>query len=82
LEKWQRDLETTNKGGVRKEYFKAVGDRLHKNINLTQNFTNIITDHGNIKTYLQRFKIIDTPNCPSGTVIKHRNTYYSNAKYY
>jgi len=26
----------------------------------------MVTDHGNIKSYLHRFKIIDTPNCPCG----------------
>jgi len=26
----------------------------------------MVTDHGNIKYYLHRFKIIETPNCPCG----------------
>jgi len=34
-------------------------------INITQNFTTIVTGHGNIR-YLHRFKIIETP-CPCGT---------------
>jgi len=33
-------------------------------IHLTQNFTTMITGHGNIKAYLYRFKIIEAPNCP------------------
>jgi len=66
LEKWQREWETKNKGGITKEYFPEIRERLHKKINLTQNFTNIVTDHGKMKSYLHRFKIIDTPNCPCG----------------
>ena len=26
----------------------------------------MVTGHGNIKSYLHRFKIIDAPNCPCG----------------
>ena len=66
MEHWQREWETTNKGGITKEYFPKVAERLHTKINLTQNFTTIVTGHGNIKSYLHRFKIIDTPNCPCG----------------
>jgi len=66
LENWQRDWETTNKGGITREYFPEVRERLHTKIKLTQNFTTMVTGHGNIKSYLHRFKIIDTPNCPCG----------------
>ena len=27
----------------------------------------MVTGHGNIRSYLHRFKIIDTPTCPCGT---------------
>jgi len=37
---------------------------------LTQNFTTIITGHGNIKSHLHRFKIIDTRNCQCGNGIQ------------
>jgi len=36
-------------------------------INITQNFTTMVTGHGNIRSYLHRFKIIETPICPCGT---------------
>jgi hypothetical protein len=35
-------------------------------INVTQNFTTMVTGHGNIKSYLYHFKIIETPTCPCG----------------
>jgi len=66
MEHWQREWEKTNKGGITNEYFPKVAERLHTKINLTQNFTTVIMGHGNIKSYLHRFKIIDTPNCPCG----------------
>jgi hypothetical protein len=37
------------------------------NINITPNFTTIVTSHGNIRSYLHRFKIIDTPTCACGS---------------
>jgi hypothetical protein len=33
-------------------------------INLTPNFTAMITAHGKTRSYLHRFKIIDSPECP------------------
>jgi len=36
-------------------------------INITQNFTSMVTGHGNIRSYLHRFKIIETPIRPCGT---------------
>jgi len=46
-----------------KEYFPNVEERLKMKINLTQNFTAIVTGHGKTKAYLHRFKIIDKPTC-------------------
>jgi len=66
LEHWQRYWETTNKGGITRGYFPEIRERLHTKINLTQNFTTMVAGHGNIKSYLHRFKIIDTPNCSCG----------------
>jgi hypothetical protein len=37
-------------------------------MNLTQNFTTLVTGHGNMKFYLHRFKIIDTPYCQCGYI--------------
>jgi hypothetical protein len=33
-------------------------------INVTPNFTAIVTGHGNIKTYLTKYRIIESPMCP------------------
>jgi hypothetical protein len=55
--------QTTN-GEITREYFPVVAERLQMNINITQNFTTMVTGHGNIRSYLHRFKIIETPVCP------------------
>ena len=35
-------------------------------LNLTHYFTLTVTGHGNINSYLHRFKTSDTPSCPCG----------------
>jgi len=54
------------------EYFSVVADTLNMRINITYNFTSMVTRHGNIRSYLHQFKIIGTPTCPCGT--KKRTT--------
>jgi hypothetical protein len=39
-------------------------------LNLTQNFTAIVTGHGNTKEYLHRFKVIEDPTCTCGKAIQ------------
>jgi hypothetical protein len=67
VEKWQREWGQTTKGAITKEYFLVVAERLQMKINITQNFTTMVTGHGNIRSYLHGFKIIETPTCPCGT---------------
>ena len=46
-------------------------EQLQKNIkmkiNISQNFTTMVTGHGKIRSYLHRFKISETPICLCGT---------------
>jgi hypothetical protein len=67
VKKWQRNWTQTAKGSETKEFFPNVEERLKIKINLTQNFTAILTGHGKTRAYLQRFKIIEEPTCPCGT---------------
>jgi hypothetical protein len=50
VEKWQRDWDQTSKGQTTKEYFPIVADRLNMKINITRNFTTMVTGHGNIRS--------------------------------
>jgi ribonuclease HI len=64
IETWQKRLENSTKGSATKEFFPNIKDRLKMKINLTPNFTGMITAHGKTRSYLHRFKIIDSPKCP------------------
>jgi hypothetical protein len=67
VEKWEREWVQTTKGEITREYFPVVADRLKMKINITPNFTTMVTGHGNVRSYLHRFKIIETPICPCST---------------
>jgi len=60
-------MDLTTKGAIKNEYFPIVAGSLSININITPNFTTTITGHGNIRFYLHRFKIMDTPTCACGS---------------
>ena len=47
----------------RNPFSPKIIDRLKQKMNVTPNFTTILTAHGNIKSYLYKFKIIDDPIC-------------------
>jgi hypothetical protein len=66
VETWQREWDLT-KGAITEDHFPVVADRLSINIKITPNLTTIVTGHGNIRSYLHRFKIMDTPNCVCGS---------------
>ena len=60
--KWQIERYRTTKGVTTKLYFPK--DRLKFKINVTPNLTKMVTGHGNIKSYLYKYKIIDSSMCP------------------
>ena len=64
--KWQRDWTQTTKSSTTKEYFPDTEGRLKIKLNLKGNLTSIVTGHGNMKAYLNRFKLTDEPTCPFG----------------
>ena len=59
-------MGNNKKGTTTKEYFPTVVERLKMKINPTQHLTTLVTGHGNIKSYLHRFRIIEAPDCPFG----------------
>ena len=62
--KWQIGWDHTTKGATTKLYFPKVPDRLKFKINVTPNLTMMVTGHGTIKSYLYKYKIIDSSMCP------------------
>ena len=65
LQKWQRSWTQATKGTT-KEYFPDIEGRIKMTLNHTGNLTTILTGHGNIKAYLQRFQISDDSTCLCG----------------
>jgi ribonuclease HI len=66
VKKWQREWDQSTKGRITKQYFPDIANRLNMEINLTHNFTLMVTGHGNINSYLHRLRISETPSCPCG----------------
>ena len=53
----------SSKGVITKSFFPNIADRLKLRINATPTFTAILTGHGNIKTYMYKYKIIESQTC-------------------
>jgi hypothetical protein len=64
VRQWQREWTETTKDAITKAFFPKIEDSLKLRLNVTPNFTTIVTGHGNIKAYLHKYKIIDDPTCP------------------
>jgi hypothetical protein len=61
--KWQSEWDHTTKGVITKPFFPKTAERLKLKINITPNFTTMVRGHGNIKSYLHEYKILDSPMC-------------------
>ena len=73
---WQREWTEITKGAITKAFFPKIEDRLKFRINVTPNFTAIVTGHGNIKAYLHKYKKIRRPNVPLQKRSANGATYY------
>ena len=63
VSKWQIEWDHTIKSAITKSSFPKIADRLKTKINVTPYFTTMETGHGNIKSYLDKYKILDSPMC-------------------
>jgi hypothetical protein len=61
---WEHEWSRTTKGAITKYFFPKIVDRMKLTINTTSNFTTLVRGHGNIKTYLYKYKINQNPMCP------------------
>ena len=50
-------------GAITTLFFSKIADILKLKINVNPKFSTMVTGHGNIKAYLYRFKIKDSPMC-------------------
>jgi hypothetical protein len=64
VQQWQNEWEISSKGAKTRSFFPKIEDSLILRLNATPTFTAIVTGHGNIKSYLYKYKITDNPMCP------------------
>jgi hypothetical protein len=61
-----------DKGTIKKGFFLGnTREAKYENKKNTPIFTTMTTGHGNLKSYLHRFKITESPTCPCGTTEYH-----------
>jgi ribonuclease HI len=61
---WEREWQSTPKGEITKSFLSTVKERMKETLHLTSNVTKLIRGHGKLRSYFQRFKILDNPTCP------------------
>jgi hypothetical protein len=64
VKQWQREWVETTKVAITKAFFPKIEGRLKLRLNTTPKYTTTVTGHGNIKSYLYKYKIIDNPMFP------------------
>jgi hypothetical protein len=60
---WQSEWDQITNGAITKSFFPKIADRLKQKFNVSPNFTTMVTGHGNIKSYLYKYKILESPMC-------------------
>jgi hypothetical protein len=68
FKKLKTEWDCSTKGAITNLYFPKITDRLKLKINVTPIFTTLLPGHGNIKSYVHRYKIMDSPtySCKKG----------------
>ena len=64
--KWQKEWEESPKAALTKQFFPSISDRIKAKLQVTPNFTALVTGHGKIRAYLHRFKLMESPTGPCG----------------
>jgi len=62
--KWQQKWEESPKAAETKQLYPRITDRLKSNIDITSNFTAMVSGHGKTRAYLHRFKLLESAICP------------------
>jgi hypothetical protein len=64
IQKWQKERNECTKATITKQFFPNVQDRLKMKINVTPNFSAVVTGHGKTGAYFCRFKKMEQATCP------------------
>ena len=62
-QKWQKLWKNCMETAITKPFFPNIQDRLNFKINVTPNFTVMVTGHWKTSPYLHRFKIMEHATC-------------------
>ena len=62
--KWQQSWDESPRGAQTKQFYPSITDRLKAKIDITPNFSAIVTGHGKTRAYLQRCKLSENVACP------------------
>ena len=62
-EKWPKEWDDCKKAAATKQFFQNVTDRQKLWIDITPDFTALVTGHGKTRAFLHRFKILDQATC-------------------
>lgn len=61
--KWEIEWQRTKNGESTKPYFPTIRQRLAIKLPISPNFTAMLTGHGKLKAYYQRFRITEDGTC-------------------
>ena len=64
IQKWQEQWDRCNNSAVTKQFFPNVRDSLHRTINISPNFTALVTGRGKTQSCLHRFNISEKATGP------------------
>ena len=67
---WQREWTETTKGAITNAFYPKIENRLKFRQNAAPKVTAIVTRHGTIKAYLNKYKIIGDKMCPCRKVLQ------------
>ena len=62
--KWEQNWEKSPKAAQTKQFYPSITDRLKSKINITSNFTAMVSGHSKTRAYLHRFKLLKSATCP------------------
>jgi hypothetical protein len=62
--KWQQKWEESPKAAQTKQFYPSITYRLKSKIDITSNFTAMVSGHGKTRVYLHRFKLLESATCP------------------
>jgi hypothetical protein len=62
--KWQKNWEESPKAALTKQFYPSITDRFNSKIDVTSNFSVVVSGHGKTRSYLHRFQLLKSATCP------------------